>query len=131
MALSDLSCGGEVAQVQGDADDEPGRALLAAAADPRVAAQVAAVLGVGRRGAHLVDLAKAEAGHEYKLVITADAGLNRYLHVGDILPVTGFHKTTTWLLSIDSVFDKIDEAELECAVERASTLLRPHSASVV
>jgi hypothetical protein len=27
--------------------------------------------------------------------------------------------------------DKIDEAELECTVERASTLVRPHNASVV
>ncbi|KAK1608921.1 hypothetical protein QYE76_032594 [Lolium multiflorum] len=63
-----------------------------------------------------------EARREYKLVIITDAGLNRY-HVRDILRVTGFHKTTAWLLSIDSMsdkIDKIDEAELDCVVERAS-----------
>ncbi|KAK1648419.1 hypothetical protein QYE76_066224 [Lolium multiflorum] len=87
--------------------------------------------------AHLVDLAKVEAGREYELVITTYAGLNRY-RVGDILRVTGFHNAAPQfrfvrrknvLLSIES--DKTDEAELQRAVERASALLRPHGASVV
>jgi hypothetical protein len=52
MAQSDLSWIGELVQMRGDADNEPGRALLAAAADARVAAQVVAAPGVlGRRGA--------------------------------------------------------------------------------
>jgi auxin responsive GH3 family protein len=71
---------------------------------------------------HLVHLARAEAGREYKLVITTDAGLNRYAH--HRLPqnhnMAAVHR-----------LDKIDEAELECTVERASTLVRPHNASVV
>ncbi|XP_051214822.1 indole-3-acetic acid-amido synthetase GH3.8 [Lolium perenne] len=87
--------------------------------------------------AHLVDLARVEAGREYELVITTYAGLNRY-RVGDILRVTGFHNAAPQfrfvrrknvLLSIES--DKTDEAELQRAVERASALLRPHGASVV
>ncbi|KAG8076108.1 hypothetical protein GUJ93_ZPchr0006g42119 [Zizania palustris] len=66
----------------------------------------------------LVDLADAEVGREYELVITTYSGLCRY-RVGDILQVTGFHNAAPQfrfvrrknvLLSIDS--DKTDEAEL-------------------
>ncbi|KAG8055299.1 hypothetical protein GUJ93_ZPchr0001g30963 [Zizania palustris] len=85
----------------------------------------------------LVDLADAEVGREYELVITTYAGLCRY-RVGDILQVTGFHNAAPQfrfvrrknvLLSIDS--DKTDEAELQAAVERASALLAPYDASIV
>ncbi|KAJ8460597.1 hypothetical protein OPV22_033523 [Ensete ventricosum] len=85
----------------------------------------------------LVDLADVEVGHEYELVITTYAGLNRY-RVGDVLRVTGFHNAAPQfrfirrknvLLSIES--DKTDEAELQKAVESASALLRPYNASVV
>uniref|UniRef100_A0A0D9V629 Uncharacterized protein n=1 Tax=Leersia perrieri TaxID=77586 RepID=A0A0D9V629_9ORYZ len=85
----------------------------------------------------LVELADAEVGKEYELVITTYAGLCRY-RVGDILQVTGFHNAAPQfrfvrrknvLLSIDS--DKTDEAELQAAVERASALLRPYGASIV
>ncbi|XP_062206976.1 probable indole-3-acetic acid-amido synthetase GH3.2 [Phragmites australis] len=85
----------------------------------------------------LVDLADAEAGKEYELVITTYAGLCRY-RVGDILYVTGFHNSAPQfrfvrrknvLLSIDS--DKTDEAELQAAVERASRLLAPYDAGIV
>ncbi|TKW16959.1 hypothetical protein SEVIR_5G333300v4 [Setaria viridis] len=85
----------------------------------------------------LVDLADAEVGKEYELVITTYAGLCRY-RVGDILLVTGFHNAAPQfrfvrrknvLLSIDS--DKTDEAELQAAVERASGLLAPYGAGIV
>ncbi|KAL6845203.1 hypothetical protein ACP4OV_024698 [Aristida adscensionis] len=85
----------------------------------------------------LVDLADAEVGREYELVITTYAGLCRY-RVGDILHVTGFHNAAPQfrfvrrknvLLSIDS--DKTDEAELQAAVERASGLLAPYDACIV
>ncbi|KAF8663799.1 hypothetical protein HU200_055130 [Digitaria exilis] len=85
----------------------------------------------------LVDLADAEVGREYELVITTYAGLCRY-RVGDILHVTGFHNAAPQfrfvrrknvLLSIDS--DKTDEAELQAAVERASRLLAPYGAGIV
>ncbi|OEL32359.1 putative indole-3-acetic acid-amido synthetase GH3.2 [Dichanthelium oligosanthes] len=84
----------------------------------------------------LVDLADAEVGKEYELVITTYAGLCRY-RVGDILQVTGFHNAAPQfrfvrrknvLLSIDS--DKTDEAELQAAVERASALLAPYDARI-
>uniref|UniRef100_A0A7N0UEM6 Uncharacterized protein n=1 Tax=Kalanchoe fedtschenkoi TaxID=63787 RepID=A0A7N0UEM6_KALFE len=85
----------------------------------------------------LVDLADLEIGKEYELVITTYAGLNRY-RVGDILRVTGFHNSAPQfhfvrrknvLLSIDS--DKTDEAELQQAVESASSLLTSFHTSVV
>ncbi|CAL4973893.1 unnamed protein product [Urochloa decumbens] len=85
----------------------------------------------------LVDLADAEVGKEYELVITTYAGLCRY-RVGDILHVTGFHNAAPQfrfvrrknvLLSIDS--DKTDEAELQAAVERASGMLAPYGAGIV
>ncbi|KQK09904.1 probable indole-3-acetic acid-amido synthetase GH3.2 [Brachypodium distachyon] len=85
----------------------------------------------------LVDLADAEVGKEYELVITTYAGLCRY-RVGDILQVTGFHNAAPQfrfvrrknvLLSIDS--DKTDEAELQAAVERAARLLAPYDATIV
>ncbi|KAL6616111.1 hypothetical protein ACP70R_038381 [Stipagrostis hirtigluma subsp. patula] len=84
----------------------------------------------------LVDLADAEVGREYELVITTYAGLCRY-RVGDILQVTGFHNAAPQfrfvrrknvLLSIDS--DKTDEAELQAAVERAARLLAPYDACI-
>ncbi|CAO2194792.1 unnamed protein product [Urochloa humidicola] len=84
----------------------------------------------------LVDLADAEVGKEYELVITTYAGLCRY-RVGDILLVTGFHNAAPQfrfvrrknvLLSIDS--DKTDEAELQAAVERASRALAPYGAGI-
>ncbi|XBI99472.1 hypothetical protein VPH35_019547 [Triticum aestivum] len=86
--------------------------------------------------ARLVDLARVEAGREYEVVITTYAGLNRY-RVGDVLRVAGYHNAAprftfvrrkNVLLSVES--DKIDEVELQRAVERASELLRPHCASV-
>ncbi|KAH7575362.1 hypothetical protein JRO89_XS02G0091900 [Xanthoceras sorbifolium] len=85
----------------------------------------------------LVDLVDVQVGKEYELVITTYAGLYRY-RVGDILRVTGFHNSAPQfhfvrrknvLLSIDS--DKTDEAELQCAVENASQLLREFNTSVV
>ena len=85
----------------------------------------------------LVDLADVEVGKHYELVITTYAGLCRY-RVGDILQVTGFHNAAPQfrfvrrknvLLSIDS--DKTDEAELQRAVENASTHLKEFSTSVV
>ena len=85
----------------------------------------------------LVDLADVEVGKHYELVITTYAGLCRY-RVGDILQVTGFHNAAPQfrfvrrknvLLSIDS--DKTDEAELQKAVENASTHLKEFSTSVV
>ncbi|THU71945.1 hypothetical protein C4D60_Mb04t06890 [Musa balbisiana] len=91
----------------------------------------------GRDKAQLVDLADVEVGKEYELVITTYAGLNRY-RVGDILRVNGFYNAAPQfrfvrrknvLLSIES--DKTDESELQKAVESASALLRPYSASVV
>ncbi|KAL1370871.1 hypothetical protein HN51_001058 [Arachis hypogaea] len=93
------------------------------------------------RGSHspeprLVDLAQVEYGKLYELVITTYSGLCRY-RVGDILQVTGFHnkapqfrfvRRKNVLLSIDS--DKTDEAELQRAVESASTLLKEFDTSV-
>ncbi|KAL6634319.1 hypothetical protein ACP70R_026990 [Stipagrostis hirtigluma subsp. patula] len=86
----------------------------------------------------LVDLACVEVGHEYELVITNYSGLSRY-RVGDILRVTGFHNAApqfqfarrkSVVLSVGT--DKTDEAELQRAVERASSaLLRPHGAAVL
>ncbi|KGN48572.1 probable indole-3-acetic acid-amido synthetase GH3.1 [Cucumis sativus] len=85
----------------------------------------------------LVDLADVEVGKEYELVITTYAGLVRY-RVGDVLEVTGFHNAAPQfrfvrrknvLLSIDS--DKTDEAELQKAVENASSLLREFNTTVV
>ncbi|TVT99494.1 hypothetical protein EJB05_55163, partial [Eragrostis curvula] len=88
--------------------------------------------------ADLVELARVEVGREYEVVVTNYSGLNRY-RVGDILCVTGFHNTAPQfsfvrrrnvLLFIDS--DKTDEAELQRAVERASSaLLRPQGAAVL
>ncbi|GLU13488.1 hypothetical protein SLE2022_301210 [Rubroshorea leprosula] len=85
----------------------------------------------------LVDLTDLEVGKEYELVITTYAGLYRY-RVGDILLVTGFHNSAPQLrfirrknvlLSIES--DKTDEAELQKAVQNASTLLKEFNTSVV
>ncbi|OEL21353.1 putative indole-3-acetic acid-amido synthetase GH3.8 [Dichanthelium oligosanthes] len=85
----------------------------------------------------LVELADVEVGREYELTVTTYGGLNRYL-VGDVLRVTGFHNAAPQfrfvrrknvVLSIDA--DKTDEAELQRAVERASTLLVPHGAAVL
>ena len=85
----------------------------------------------------LVDLADVEVGKEYELVITTYAGLYRYW-IGDTLRVTGFHNSAPQfhfvrrnnvLRSINS--DKIDEAELQKAVENASRLLSESVASVV
>lgn len=85
----------------------------------------------------LVDLADVEVGKEYELVITTYAGLNRY-RVGDILLVTGFHNSAPQfrfvrrknvLLSIES--DKTDEAELQKAIENASSLLNEFNTSIV
>ncbi|XP_057964464.1 probable indole-3-acetic acid-amido synthetase GH3.1 [Malania oleifera] len=85
----------------------------------------------------LVDLADVEVGKEYELVITTYSGLCRY-RVGDILRVTGFHNSApsfkfvrrkSVLLSIDA--DKTDEAELQKAVENASSLLKEFNTSVV
>ncbi|GJN07062.1 hypothetical protein PR202_ga24853 [Eleusine coracana subsp. coracana] len=85
----------------------------------------------------LVDLARVEVGREYELVITNHSGLNRY-RVGDILRVTGFHnmapqfsfvRRRNVLLSVES--DKTDEAELQRAVERASSLLCTFDAAVL
>ncbi|TVU50749.1 hypothetical protein EJB05_02138, partial [Eragrostis curvula] len=88
--------------------------------------------------ADLVELARVEVGREYELVVTTYSGLNRY-RIGDILRVTGFHNAAPQfsivgrqnvLLSIE--FDKTDEAELQRAVERASSaLLRPHGVVVL
>uniref|UniRef100_A0A0E0LMK7 Uncharacterized protein n=1 Tax=Oryza punctata TaxID=4537 RepID=A0A0E0LMK7_ORYPU len=85
----------------------------------------------------LVELAGVEIGREYEVVVTTYAGLSRY-RVGDVLRVTGFHNAApefrfvrrqNVLLSVDT--DKTDEAELQRAVERASSaLLRPRGASV-
>uniref|UniRef100_A0A804NCY2 Indole-3-acetic acid-amido synthetase GH3.1 n=1 Tax=Zea mays TaxID=4577 RepID=A0A804NCY2_MAIZE len=84
----------------------------------------------------LLDLADAEVGRDYELVITTYAGLCRY-RVGDILHVTGFHNAAPQfrfvrrknvLLSVDS--DKTDEAELQAAVERAARLLAPYDAAI-
>uniref|UniRef100_A0A0E0I2Q5 Uncharacterized protein n=1 Tax=Oryza nivara TaxID=4536 RepID=A0A0E0I2Q5_ORYNI len=84
---------------------------------------------------NLVELARVEDGREYEVVVTTYAGLNRY-RVGDVLCVTGFHNAApqfrfvrrhSVLLSIEA--DKTDEAELQGAVERASSaLLRPRGA---
>uniref|UniRef100_A0A0D3GSQ5 GH3 middle domain-containing protein n=1 Tax=Oryza barthii TaxID=65489 RepID=A0A0D3GSQ5_9ORYZ len=87
---------------------------------------------------NLVELARVEDGREYEVVVTTYAGLNRY-RVGDVLCVTGFHNAApqfrfvrrqSVLLSIEA--DKTDEAELQRAVERASSaLLRRRGASIV
>ncbi|KAK3118341.1 hypothetical protein QOZ80_9BG0697520 [Eleusine coracana subsp. coracana] len=83
------------------------------------------------------DLARVEVGREYEIVITNHSGLNRY-RVGDILRVTGFHnmapqfsfvRRRNVLLSVES--DKNDEAELQRAVERASSLLCTFDAAVL
>jgi auxin responsive GH3 family protein len=86
----------------------------------------------------LVELVGVEDGREYELVVTNYSGMSRY-RVGDVLRVAGFHNSAPqfrfvrrWnaLLSIDS--DKTDEAELQRAVERASSaLLQPRSAAVL
>ncbi|KAL6608308.1 hypothetical protein ACP70R_041371 [Stipagrostis hirtigluma subsp. patula] len=86
----------------------------------------------------LVDLAGVEVGREYEVVITTYAGLYRY-RVGDVLRVAGFHnaaprfrfvRRNSVLLSIEA--DKTDEAELQRAVERASSaMLRPRGAAVL
>ncbi|XP_066324347.1 indole-3-acetic acid-amido synthetase GH3.8-like [Miscanthus floridulus] len=85
----------------------------------------------------LVELARVEAGREYELVVTTYHGLCRY-RVGDVLRVTRFHNAApefrfvrhnNVLLSVDG--DKTDEAELQRAVEHASSaLLRPLGAAV-
>ncbi|CAA2964765.1 Hypothetical predicted protein [Olea europaea subsp. europaea] len=85
----------------------------------------------------LVDLTDVELDREYELVITTYAGLCRY-RVGDILRVTGFHnsalhfkfiKRKNVLLSIDS--DKIDESELQKAIDNISVLLSEFNTCVV
>ncbi|KAF3794281.1 putative indole-3-acetic acid-amido synthetase GH3-10 [Nymphaea thermarum] len=77
----------------------------------------------------LLDLADLQLGKEYELVVTTYAGLYCY-RVGDILRVSGFHNSAPQFhfvrrknvaLSIDS--DKTDEAELQKAVEAASSRL--------
>ncbi|KAI5014249.1 hypothetical protein ZWY2020_055639 [Hordeum vulgare] len=87
-------------------------------------------------GGQPVELARVEAGREYEVVVTTYAGLNRY-RVGDVLRVAGFHnaapqfqfvRRNNVLLSVET--DKTDEVELQCAVGRASELLRLHGASV-
>ncbi|KAL6642207.1 hypothetical protein ACP70R_020388 [Stipagrostis hirtigluma subsp. patula] len=85
----------------------------------------------------LVDLAGVEAGREYEVVVTTYSGLNRY-RVGDVLRVTGFHNAAPQfrfvrrgnvVLSID--LDKVDEAELQRAVERAAAPLLGAGAAVL
>ncbi|TVT97965.1 hypothetical protein EJB05_56765, partial [Eragrostis curvula] len=86
----------------------------------------------------LVELAHVEAGREYELVITSYTGMCRY-RVGDVLRVTGFHNAAPQfqyvrrrnvVLSIGS--DKTEEAELQRAVERASSLLHhPYGVAVL
>ncbi|GLU20089.1 hypothetical protein SLE2022_363040 [Rubroshorea leprosula] len=85
----------------------------------------------------LVDLTDLKVGKEYELIITTYPGLYRY-RVGDILQVTGFYNSAPQfrfirrknvLLSIES--DKTDEAELQKAIENASTLLKEFNTSVV
>ncbi|XP_061342541.1 probable indole-3-acetic acid-amido synthetase GH3.1 [Gastrolobium bilobum] len=85
----------------------------------------------------LVDLVDVEVGKYYELVVTVYAGLCRY-RVGDILQVTGFHNSAPQfrfvrrknvLLNIDA--DKVDEEELQRAIENASILLMDFNTSVV
>uniref|UniRef100_K3YCX6 Uncharacterized protein n=1 Tax=Setaria italica TaxID=4555 RepID=K3YCX6_SETIT len=94
--------------------------------------------GDGGDASQLVELAGVELGREYELVVTNYSGLCRY-RVGDVLRVTGFHNAApvfrfvrrgNVVLSVD--VDKTDEADLQRAVERASSaLLRPHGAAVL
>ncbi|KAL6640748.1 hypothetical protein ACP70R_021871 [Stipagrostis hirtigluma subsp. patula] len=105
---------------------------------PVDAAAAAGTTAAARLEQQLVDLAGVEAGREYEVVVTTYAGLNRY-RVGDVLRVTGFHNATprfrfarrgNVLLSVD--LDKVDEAELQRAVERAAAPLRSsHGAAVL
>ncbi|KAL6640849.1 hypothetical protein ACP70R_021972 [Stipagrostis hirtigluma subsp. patula] len=91
-----------------------------------------------RQQQQLVNLAGVEVGREYEVVVTTYTGLSRY-RVGDVLRVTGFHNAAPQfrfvrrrgvILSVD--VDKTDEAELQSAVERASSaLLRPRGAAVL
>ncbi|KAF8661995.1 hypothetical protein HU200_056583 [Digitaria exilis] len=87
----------------------------------------------------LVELADVEVRREYELVVTTYAGLSRY-RVGDVLRVTGFHngaprfrlvRRVNVVLSVDT--DKTVEAELQRAVDRASSalLLRRHAGAAV
>ncbi|CAH9091020.1 unnamed protein product [Cuscuta europaea] len=86
---------------------------------------------------HLVDLVDVQLGKEYELVITTYSGLCRY-RVGDILQVSGFHNSAPMfkfvrrknvLLSIDS--DKTDEAELQGAINNATSLLHEYETRLV
>ncbi|CAH9118863.1 unnamed protein product [Cuscuta epithymum] len=91
------------------------------------------------RGQHLqlIDLVDVQLGKEYELVITTYSGLCRY-RVGDILQVSGFHNSAPMfkfvrrknvLLSIDS--DKTDEAELQGAINSATSLLHEYETRLV
>ncbi|KAL6595437.1 hypothetical protein ACP70R_047777 [Stipagrostis hirtigluma subsp. patula] len=105
---------------------------------PVDATTAAGTTAAARLEQQLVDLAGVEAGREYEVVVTTHAGLNRY-RVGDVLRVTGFHNAAprfrfarrgNVLLSVD--LDKVDEAELQRAVERAAAPLRSsHGAAVL
>ncbi|KAL6640367.1 hypothetical protein ACP70R_021490 [Stipagrostis hirtigluma subsp. patula] len=103
-----------------------------------VEAADATMTTTSRQQQQLVNLAGVEVGREYEVVVTTYAGLSRY-RVGDVLRVTGFHNAAPQfrfvrrggvVLSVD--VDKTDEAELQRAVERASSaLLRRHGAAVL
>ncbi|TVT99763.1 hypothetical protein EJB05_54843, partial [Eragrostis curvula] len=85
----------------------------------------------------LVELACVETGREYELVVTSYTGMCRY-RVGDVLRITGFHNAAPQfqyvrrrnvVLSVGS--DKTEEAELQRAVERASSLLHhPYGSAI-
>ncbi|KAK9690869.1 hypothetical protein RND81_09G159800 [Saponaria officinalis] len=78
-----------------------------------------------------VDMANVVVGQEYELVVTTYTGLYRY-RVGDVLCPTGFYNSTPQfkisrrrnvVLSIDT--EKTTETELQEAIEKASTILKP------
>ncbi|KAK9690866.1 hypothetical protein RND81_09G159500 [Saponaria officinalis] len=78
-----------------------------------------------------VDMANVVVGQEYELVVTTYTGLYRY-RVGDVLCPTRFYNSTPQfkisrrrnvVLSIDT--EKTTETELQEAIEKASTILKP------
>ncbi|GER52241.1 auxin-responsive GH3 family protein [Striga asiatica] len=83
----------------------------------------------GRGGEGPIDLVNVELGKEYEVVVTTRTGLYRY-RMGDVLRVSGFHNRAPQFVFIGrkSVLssvngEKVDEAELQAAVEVAAAVL--------
>ncbi|CAA0817435.1 Probable indole-3-acetic acid-amido synthetase GH3.1 [Striga hermonthica] len=83
----------------------------------------------GGGGEGPIDLVNVELGKEYEVVVTTRTGLYRY-RMGDVLRVSGFHNRAPEFMFVGrkSVLssvngEKVDEAELQAAVEEAAAVL--------